>query len=517
MTEESKALRGECAKTTWMHMEADRWPYLQRARDVALLTLPHLYPPDGWTGGDLGTPFQSIGARGLISLVSKVMLALFPPNQSFLRLKLGDEAERMVEQAPGSRTEIEKNLSKIERQFLDDVESQGLRPGLAEGIKHYFSSGNVTLHFPDKGGVKVYPLTHFVRKLDGTGRLMLLIMRDSVARAFLPEALRQLLKTESDTGPDQSAMVDLYTVVRRIEGQERFEVWQEAGEYLVPNSKGTYSADELPWITLGDGVVSGASYGYGYLASQLGDLSSLEGLMKSLVEGSAASARVIFLVSPTAQTKVTDLNRAPNGSFVSGQEGDIVALQVDKSADLSVADSTIQRLGTSLGFAFLLNQSVQRSGERVTAEEIRFLAQELEDVHAGMYSYLSQSLQLPMSKILLARMAKRGAIPKIDTKTFKFTIITGLEALGRGHDVQRLSEFMAEVTQLLGPQAPQYVNIHAYLKRKANALSIQDPDELLYDQQAQAEMMAQQQQAALAQQVAPEVVKQAGAAMQQPQ
>lgn len=44
----------------------------------------------------------------------------------------------------------------------------------------------------------------------------------------------------------------------------------------------------------------------------------------------------------------------------------------------------------------LLNSAVQRNGERVTAEEIRYVAGELEDTLGGVYSLLSQELQLSL-------------------------------------------------------------------------------------------------------------------------
>ncbi|WP_416142518.1 portal protein [Escherichia coli] len=47
------------------------------------------------------------------------------------------------------------------------------------------------------------------------------------------------------------------------------------------------------------------------------------------------------------------------------------------------------------------NSAVQRTGERVTAEEIRYVASELEDTLGGVYSILSQELQLPLVRVLL--------------------------------------------------------------------------------------------------------------------
>ena len=45
-----------------------------------------------------------------------------------------------------------------------------------------------------------------------------------------------------------------------------------------------------------------------------------------------------------------------------------------------------------------------RSAERVTAEEVRYMAQELETALGGVYSILSQEFQYPFVNLLLGRM-----------------------------------------------------------------------------------------------------------------
>ena len=63
-------------------------------------------------------------------------------------------------------------------------------------------------------------------------------------------------------------------------------------------------------------VVDGESYGRGRVEEFIGDIQSLESLMQSLVEGSAAAAKVVFMVSPSATTKPQSLAKAPNGAII---------------------------------------------------------------------------------------------------------------------------------------------------------------------------------------------------------
>ena len=167
----------------------------------------------------------------------------------------------------------------------------------------------------------------------------------------------------------------------------------------------------------------------------------MEGLTQAIVEGSAASAKVLFLVRPNGTTKARTLAESPNGAIVNGDANDVTTLQVQKAADFQVALATAQNITERLSFAFLLNSSVQRNAERVTAEEVRYMAQELETALGGVYSILSQEFQQPLINILLSRLEATGKMPKLPKETVKPTVVTGLEALGRGQDLNKLATF----------------------------------------------------------------------------
>ena len=63
-----------------------RSEYLTQADIAARLTLPYLIrDEEQFRGGthDLKTPWQSVGAKGVVTLASKLMLALLPAQISF--------------------------------------------------------------------------------------------------------------------------------------------------------------------------------------------------------------------------------------------------------------------------------------------------------------------------------------------------------------------------------------------------------------------------------------------------
>jgi hypothetical protein len=70
----------ETAKQRYEKLQADRQHYLDRARECSELTIPTLIPDDGFeSSSELYTPFQSVGARGVNNLASKLLLLLLPP------------------------------------------------------------------------------------------------------------------------------------------------------------------------------------------------------------------------------------------------------------------------------------------------------------------------------------------------------------------------------------------------------------------------------------------------------
>ena len=68
----------------YQKLEINREPYLQRARDCSVLTIPTLFPVISASAAtEYETPYSSVGARGVMNLSSKLMLALFPPHSPF--------------------------------------------------------------------------------------------------------------------------------------------------------------------------------------------------------------------------------------------------------------------------------------------------------------------------------------------------------------------------------------------------------------------------------------------------
>lgn len=460
----------------YSELESPRQTYLERARECAELTIPTLVPPEGNSyATTYPTPWQGIGARGVNNLAAKLLLALFPPNAPFFRLMVDEYRLKKMGGDERVKTEIEKALAEIERAVMKEVETSALRVPIFEALKHLIVTGNTLLYFPEDGGLRVFKLENYVVKRDAFGNVLHIVTKETIAPSALPDEAKKLLRPKEGGSEDYSheKSVDLYTCVHRED--KKWEVYQQINGATVPDSEGYYPIEKCPFIPLRYSRVDGEDYGRGLVEEYLGDLRALEGLSKAVVEGSAAASKVVFLVKPTGTTKAKTLAEAKNGSFVSGNREDVAALQVEKYADFRVAKEMMVEIQSRLGFAFLLNTSIQRQAERVTAEEIRYMAQELETALGGAYSILSQEFQLPMVSRLMERMGKEGRLPKLPKNNLiKPMIVTGVEALGRGNDLNKLDMFLAGIAQIFGPEAlGQYVNVEDYLKRRATALGIE--------------------------------------------
>jgi hypothetical protein len=94
------------------------------------------------------------------------------------------------------------------------------------------------------------------------------------------------------------------------------------------------------------------------------------------------------------------------------------------------------------------------------------------------------------------RMAKEKKIPKLPGDALKPLIVTGVEALGRGEDLNKLGLFLQSIAPL-GPQAMQEINISDYITRLAGSLGIDTEGLVKSEEQKQVEQQAamEQQQA----------------------
>lgn len=490
------------AKAEYTKLSTHRQQFLSRAHECAKLTIPSLIPFESDQSRknqdvDIEQPWQSIGSTGVNTLAAKLLLTLLPPNTPFFQLSISRkqraELAGMEEaEADELASTIEAGLQRLEHEVLRDIEVSPLRTILFSCLKHLLVAGNYLLYLGDD--IKGFQLYKYVVVRDDAGNLMKIIVHEVVDPKTLPEDLLERATAKQTYRPDQEEDVELYTVVERVSAK-RWVSYQEAFDEEIQGTRGKYNNDNLPWVCLRMIPIDGEDYARSYVEELYGDLQSAEDLTKAIVQGSQISSRLLWLIDPTGMTDADELQDAANGDIVEGRVQDVNALRADKMGDFQVAQMVLQQIVARLERAMLMTSSVQRNGERVTAYEINKLTQELDDALGGYYSLLSQELQIPVANRWLAKMQRKGDIPKLPSGSVEPMIVTGIDALGRGQDLNKLRGLIQDLTALAQalPKISQRIDEAELIQRLGNGHGVELTGLIRSDEEIQAEAQQAQQ------------------------
>ena len=477
------------AREKYNKLATDRRQFLDKAVDCSELTLPYLIQDDTTskpTHETLNIPWQSVGAKCVVGLAAKLMLAILPPQSSFFKLQVRED--KLGEELPAeAKSEMELSLSKMERMVMDYIAASNDRVVIHQALKHLIVGGNALL-FMGKDGIKNYPLTRYVVNRDGNGNVLEIVTKELISRDVLGSDLpvKRPNTVVDETNGNQAEDVEVYTCVKLENG--RWVWYQEVDDMVIPGSRSTAPKNASPWLVLTFNSVDGEQYGRGRVEEFLGDLKSLEGLSQALVEGAAAASKVIFLVSPSSTTKPATIAKAGNGAIVQGRAEDVQVVQVGKTADFSTAANMAQTIERRLLEAFLVMNV--RNAERVTAEEVRLTQLELEQQLGGIFSLLTTSFLIPYLDRTLLVLQRTNELPKLPKDIIRPAIVAGVNALGRGQDREALTMFMGTIAQTVGPEAlMKFINPLEAIKRLAAAQGIdvlnlvKTPEELQGDKE----------------------------------
>ena len=488
------------ARDRYTQLTRGRTQFLHTAVECSRLTLPYLVQEDLSSRPEhqkLHTPWQSVGAKATVNLAAKLMLALLPPQTSFFKLQIRDD-KIGVEYPPEIRSELDLSFAKMERMVMDYINASSDRVVVHQALKHLIVSGNALI-FMGKDGLKNYPLNRYVINRDGNGNICEIVTKELISRKILGEDLPVPLPNSPGddghkTGSDDQD-VEVYTYVR-YDKNGRWVWHQEAFDNILPGSRSTAPKNASPWLVLRFNTVDGEDYGRGRVEEFLGDIRSLEGLSQALVEGSAAAAKVVFLVSPSSTTKPKTIADAGNGAIVQGRPDDVGVVQVGKTADFRTAQEQMQALERRINDAFLVLQV--RQSERTTAEEVRLTQMELEQQLGGLFSLLTVEFLIPYLDRTLHILQRNREIPKIPKDIVHPTIVAGVNAIGRGQDQESLVSFAQTLAQTMGPEImAKFLDAGEYVKRLAAAQGIdvlnlvKTPETMAQESQQQEQKMQQ--------------------------
>ena len=459
---------------------SDRKPYEDRAKDIASISLPYVIRDDGSDGGQdlISSASQSFNGRQVNNLKSKMGLALLPPATSSFRLK--PDAQEMVKLFQGNETAVEKireQLSINTDAINSEIENQQIRSSLFDMLLQQIIVGSVIVEKNDRKGITIFPLKSFVVKLDSRGEPYAMCIVEVLN--ILPEGF---------TVSEEKDEYNLYTLLAIDKDTGSWVMKQDIDGDMVGEDKTFRDYDSLPFRYFGWNWVQGDAYHRPFAEDYYSDMLQVDKLAKLNTEGAIIAAKVVVLVNQRGgRTRKKDLVNAANGGVIDGVAEDISAFQLQKNYDFQVSNDREAIIKKELQANFLDTGSVQRDAERVTAEEIRVMAQQLEaSTLAGVYSKMA----LKWSKWIVKKVMNEL---KITFDSVDVSVLTGLDALGRSQEAQKQDGFMQRVTQL---QLNHWIKENEVLQRYASFDGINTVGLLKTSEEVSTERKAAQEAAA---------------------
>jgi hypothetical protein len=513
----------------WEKLEKKKSVRLGRCEEYASWTLPYMFPKTGSENVELQNAPDPIGAKGVNHLANKAATVLFPHRELFFRLTIAalirKELEGVMSQAASAQgadveasksqvadqiNKLEEELAASEREALEYLDMVSYRPEVINTLKLLIITGNALVFHPKGRKPQVYNLRDYSVMRDLGGEIIEIMTREMKAlETFAPDIQEKIKadrkKRKGETAVDEDN-VTIYTQIR-LDDDGRFKVRQAANDtpLLDGNDNSTaFPKDKLPWIVVTWNLIRGEDYGRGLVEEYAGAFHGINVLTGALVNIGAIMGDLKFLVDDSSNIDVEELNNSEPGTYHSGKPEAVKAIQLDKVADCQFLLTMIERYEKQIAQAFLLNSELVRDAERVTAEEFRGQALELETSNGGIYSRLASTWQLQTAHVILDHInfvgVGEGIVPKV---------VTGMDSLSRAGELDNIRMFLAD----LGIMQTLPDDTRARLKQ-SNLISVIGTNRRVDWKQfvkseaeyaAEQQQLMQQQQAMLAQQQAGDV------------
>jgi hypothetical protein len=415
----------------WTQMSATKSALMTRCERYAQLTIPKICLRDGFVpeSTDQAHDFQSVGAQALNHATNKAMMVLFPPSRPFFVLEPDAAVLADLAQAGADANDLSAIFASKEQEATRYMQASGQRNKLHTAVKHLICTGNVLLDLSEQE-MRVMGLRYFCVKRTVRGKLYRLVICESVQFDELDPDIQALIQ-KKPSSPEHK--VSLYKWVQRMPNGD-YTMSQWVDEQRLPQAyNGKWSEVDLPFHALAWDLADESDYGTGLVEEYVGDFEALSGMAESVVGGAILALEQRWLVNPTGMTQPEDLNNSKNGDALPGVPADVAPTQGGNPQAVLAGLEVLNRWEQRIARGFLLLSAIRRDAERVTAEELRQDAQELETAWGGVYSMLGVTLQKPV-----ARWALRGIDMDIKGTKLEATPITGLDALGRNSELDKL-------------------------------------------------------------------------------
>ncbi len=473
----------------FMELDTRRRSKLDRARDIASITIPNLMPPENWSEEfELSQPFSSVAGRGVTALASRMLSALIPLNDlPFFKFQMKDGEE--------AGPEASVLLEAMSYQVYDKLSSKNIRESFFQALQSLIVVGDIAIKIQDDYTFRTIRSDHYVVVRDVVGELIELIHLE-----FVPDETPIPATSQQIYGQGMWEREGFQTIYcRYVLGDD--DVWYARKEDSDGNLIEDGQYEVFPYAVLRWNSIASENYGRAKCEEIYGDIKTLEAYTQSLIESMAAASTFFMGVSPTGVTELTDLASAQNGEYVAARKEDTYVITPAETMNPQIQQTmqAVEMMRREVAEAFLMSRGAVRQAERVTATEVRMVGQELENVLGGAFSAIARDLLVPMVKRCVYNMITDGDIDDrleeefTDEGRIDMEIVTGLQALSQDSQLQKLMQ-MGEMVRNLPPEAVGSFRWPAYASSLISALGFDARNWVKSEEEMQAEQQAQMQQ-----------------------
>lgn len=438
-------------KTIWTTMTAAKGNILERCRLYASWTIPSLCEYEGQSDSDEQLKSSVVGGAQLVNhLANRIVDTMFPTDRPFFTLPLTPKADRALDKEHGGDEvakgkailAIKKATSRVETDAMRNLNLTAYRPVAVEAIKHAIVTGGAVIHRDEDGTRSVYGIQDYCSSRDLRGRLLKVLLRDTKLYQDLDDETKADLETAHPGRYKDESEVEIFTMYQRVG-----DLWhskQGADNVLLSGTEDTYRDKDFPCLDLTWNLARGDNYPRGLVEDHSPTFHNVNVVTEAVIDLIGIAADIKFLVNPGSVLDISELNASERGSYHLGTKDDITSPEFKQRAELEVMRSQVSEWFRMLSQAFLLNSGTVRDAERVTAEEIRAYARELESAFGGLYSKLALSWQQREAEYLIATLN----LGDYALKEFDVVVATGLESLSREGQLDALRMAISDLAML---------------------------------------------------------------------
>lgn len=493
---------------------------LNRARRYAALTKPGVLPPEGQSqDSDLPENYQSVGSRGISALTGKSLIALFTPGTPWFQHK----PAATILYDPAVPAEQKRQLqtmmlgwdmtimSLFESANLADIRRvmASFRSRKRTAIEQLYVTGDTLERMDDDFRIQVFRRDQYITKRDDAGwvlehatcemvdpRAMVYNGRTGkVAGGTNAEFLEQCeMPAEIGEKPVDERMCKMYTHVEWQPITRKWVIRQECNDKTFNTVEETVS----PYFATAFNLAPGENYGRGIVEENDGDLRSLDEISHRRLDLLGLATKGLIVKDENSLMRDKDLESEPgtviHGRVKDGVVQDVALMNFAAVREFNMITEGIRDLSVNLGRAFLLESATQPEGERVTAYQVRRIANELDSSLGGSFAPISDQQQLPMLARADHIAKKKGLLPNFPDKAVSVEVVTGIAALNRDIQFAKGIE-LAQIMAAMPEEAHRRINWSVFAEKLFQLRAFVEPGIVKTDEDIRKESEAAIKQA----------------------